>query len=222
MLTEGGSKCVEPPSSAQLPEFILPFDGDTEVVCTHSSGIGSHAWANAYFALDLASDYLGPPATVRAAAAGVAFVFQGEDGRPCTEPPGTPARSEPSNCGDGWGNRVKVHHGSGVVSYYVHLDRVLVRTGQHVAQGEPLGVEGRTGAAGHRHLHFSVQQIPGVSADEWLRNIAWSGASIPFKFDAVVDGVAKTVDAATFVCPHAQAGTRRGQPRLQGGAPTAR
>jgi len=154
------TKCVEiPPMSDQV--FILPFDRSTEVVCTHARGIGSHSWPNAFWSLDLATPYEAEPSIVRAAAPGKAFVLLGKDGKACKNPEGTPAKSEPDDCGNSWGNRVKVLHENGYFSFYVHLEEVFVKDGQQVTAGTPLGLEGWTGAAGHRHLHWSIQKIGG-------------------------------------------------------------
>ena len=51
--TDKGARCESIPIYAPI-NFVLPFDSSTEVVCTHSSGSGSHSGFNAYFALDLA------------------------------------------------------------------------------------------------------------------------------------------------------------------------
>ncbi|MEZ4446353.1 MAG: M23 family metallopeptidase [Polyangiaceae bacterium] len=169
---------------------------------------------NAFFAIDLASPYEQPPAIVRAAADGVAYVFP--EGAACATPPGRPAHAEPSTCGDSWGNQVKIYHGDGVVSFYVHLASVSVRSRQRVRAGDELGVEGWTGAAGHRHLHFSVQRLPGNNESEWLTNISASGTSLPFRMASWVDGQRILVDTTDFRCPHANIGFADGQPRLRG------
>lgn len=98
--TDAGAKCAAIPSAAPIPDLILPFDRNTEVVCTHSSGSGSHSGSNAFYAIDLASDYSKPAAIIRAAADGVAYVFVGEDGKLCPEPEGQPSSAKGSTCGD--------------------------------------------------------------------------------------------------------------------------
>jgi hypothetical protein len=126
--TDKGAECVSIPDESSL-SFALPFDSSTEVVCTHSSGSGSHSGSNAFYALDLATDYSKPASIVRASADGTAYVFQGEDGKLCPEPVGTPAKSESSTCGQSWGNHIRVLHAEGYVSFYVHLDHPLVKNG---------------------------------------------------------------------------------------------
>jgi hypothetical protein len=215
--TDKGAQCVSAPVESNL-DFALPFDANTEVVCTHSSGSGSHSGPNAFYALDLASDYSMPAAIVRASADGTAYVFLGEDGKLCPEPAGTPAHSETSTCGQSWGNHIRILHDNGYVSFYVHLDHPLVANGAFVHKGDPIGVEGWTGAAGHRHLHWSIQKLSGSSMSDWINHITWAGESVPFHFLASQNGVIQSLEASTINCAHA--GIRNAsaseQPRLKG------
>lgn len=212
------STCVPIPLDAPISNFILPFDENIEVVCTHASGVGSHSYPNAFYALDLATPYELPPSTVRASADGKAFVFLGEDGKPCPAPTGTPAKTSIDHCGLGWGNHVKILHKDGYYSFYVHLDKVSVKNGQIVKQGDPIGIEGATGLAGHRHLHWSIQKLPGKNQEEWEKQISWDGMSVPFNFKATVQGTASVINSADLHCAHAGIGQVPSdqQPRLRG------
>jgi len=58
----------------------------------------------------------------------------------------------------GAGNLITVQHANGYTTYYMHLSRVLVRTGQHVEQGQRIGLVGMTGLATGPHLDFRIQQ----------------------------------------------------------------
>ncbi|MGA8144566.1 MAG: M23 family metallopeptidase [Candidatus Acidiferrales bacterium] len=58
----------------------------------------------------------------------------------------------------GAGNLIEVQHTNGYTTYYMHLSRVLVRTGQHVEQGQRIGLVGMTGLATGPHLDFRIQQ----------------------------------------------------------------
>lgn len=215
--TDKGAICANIPEGPKV-SFALPFDSNTEVICTHSKGIGSHSGSNAFYALDLATDYNKPASIVRASADGVAYVFIGEDGKLCPEPSGTPASSETSECGQSWGNHIRILHSQGYLSFYVHLERPLVKNGIFVHKGDAIGIEGRTGAAGHRHLHWSVQKLPGTTNAEWVERISWAGESVPFQFEANQNGVNQIFNSAEVSCAHAGIGAVdiSLQPRFRG------
>jgi hypothetical protein len=54
------------------------------------------------------------------------------------------------------GNLVILDHGMGLTSAFLHLSSALVRTGQVVHQGDPIGRVGATGRATGPHLHWSL------------------------------------------------------------------
>jgi len=54
------------------------------------------------------------------------------------------------------GNVVAIDHGQGVVSFYIHLQKILVKEGDVVEAGEKIGLVGQTGRANGPHLHFSI------------------------------------------------------------------
>jgi len=58
----------------------------------------------------------------------------------------------------GDGNLVKIAHSRSYETYYMHLSRILVRPGQHVRQGQHIGLVGATGLATGPHLDFRLQQ----------------------------------------------------------------
>jgi murein DD-endopeptidase MepM/ murein hydrolase activator NlpD len=58
----------------------------------------------------------------------------------------------------GDGNLVKIQHSNGYQTYYMHLSRILVRDGQHVAQGQRIGLVGMTGLATGPHLDFRIER----------------------------------------------------------------
>jgi hypothetical protein len=217
MNSEAGPICKAIPAHASLPPFRFPFEASSEVICTHSSGVGSHSWPNSFFALDLATPYQKSPSIIVAAADGKAFNFFSDAGTPCKNPSGTPEKSVADNCGNSWGNSVKLLHDHGFFSFYTHLDVSLVATGTLVKKGDPIGIEGWTGAAGHRHLHWSVQKLPGSNLEEWERNISWTGISVPFQFEATVNSTPQLVDTEKLYCPHANIGQvdRELQPRIR-------
>lgn len=56
------------------------------------------------------------------------------------------------------GNMIKVDHGGGLVTYYLHLASRTVEVGDVVWAGRPIGVQGSTGNVAGEHLHFEVHQ----------------------------------------------------------------
>ena len=55
------------------------------------------------------------------------------------------------------GNLLMLDHGMGLNSAFLHAQRLLVRQGERVAQGQPLGLVGMTGRATGPHLHWSLR-----------------------------------------------------------------
>lgn len=58
----------------------------------------------------------------------------------------------------GEGNMVHIRHSSGYETMYLHLSRILVRAGQHVDQGQRIGLVGSTGLSTAPHLDFRITQ----------------------------------------------------------------
>lgn len=56
----------------------------------------------------------------------------------------------------GMGNHVTILHSNGTVTYYGHLQTVLVNPGDRVDVGQVIGLMGRTGNATGCHVHFQV------------------------------------------------------------------
>lgn len=54
------------------------------------------------------------------------------------------------------GNLVMIDHGFGLVSALMHLQRIDVKVGDHVARDQPIGLIGRTGRATGPHLHWGM------------------------------------------------------------------
>ncbi len=66
-------------------------------------------------------------------------------------------------------NYITIHHGENEFSQYVHLKYkgVLVRKGQNVKKGDPIGLSGNTGYSTQPHLHFMVFNIYGSDENDW-------------------------------------------------------
>ena len=69
-----------------------------------------------------------------------------------------PAAGVVANTGDYFfnGNTVFIDHGQGLITAYMHLSRIDVRSGQLVKKGEILGAVGSTGRVTGPHLHWAV------------------------------------------------------------------
>jgi murein DD-endopeptidase MepM/ murein hydrolase activator NlpD len=57
---------------------------------------------------------------------------------------------------DGMGRTVRLRHANGFETLYGHLQAILVRPGQRVEQGTPIGTVGATGLATGPHLHYAM------------------------------------------------------------------
>ena len=54
------------------------------------------------------------------------------------------------------GNYVAIRHGRQYMTAYMHLDKILVKSGQQVKQGDKIGLSGNTGRSTGPHLHFEL------------------------------------------------------------------
>ena len=64
------------------------------------------------------------------------------------------------------GNTLAIDHGLGVISVYNHLSRFLVKEGDRVTKGEPVGRVGATGFVTGPHLHWEIR-AGGTPTDPW-------------------------------------------------------
>jgi len=69
-----------------------------------------------------------------------------------------PASASVINTGNYYfnGNTVFLDHGQGLLSAYLHMNKISVKPGQLVKQGEVLGTVGETGRVTGPHLHWIV------------------------------------------------------------------
>lgn len=61
-------------------------------------------------------------------------------------------------CNGGAGNYVRIDHGNGLDSRYLHLQTIEVKQGQRVRVGQRIGTLGNTGHSTGPHLHFEIRQ----------------------------------------------------------------
>lgn len=62
-----------------------------------------------------------------------------------------------------FGNVVAIRHGDRFVTVFGHCDRVLVKAGSKVRQGEVIATVGASGWATNSHLHYEVRSTAGSS-----------------------------------------------------------
>ena len=63
----------------------------------------------------------------------------------------------------GYGGLVIIRHDNGLETYYAHLSKRLVFSGDLIKAGEPLGLGGSTGHSTGPHLHFETLTAGGFS-----------------------------------------------------------
>lgn len=56
----------------------------------------------------------------------------------------------------GAGNYVKINHGDGYGSIYMHMTHYIVKVGEYVSAGQIIGYVGTTGGSTGPHLHFGI------------------------------------------------------------------
>ena len=62
------------------------------------------------------------------------------------------------------GNYVRMEHGHGFETAYLHLSRIAAKQGMRVKRGEIIGYVGDTGRSTGPHLHYAVS-LNGVAVD---------------------------------------------------------
>ncbi len=122
-----------PKGSAVFAGYIWPSQGEL------TSGYGWR-WGRMHRGIDIAGP-IGTP--IVAAAPGVVTYARWNEG--------------------GYGNLVEITHPDGSITLYAHNDRILVREGQEVDQGQQVAEMGSTGFSTGPHLHFEIHP-PGQGA----------------------------------------------------------
>jgi murein DD-endopeptidase MepM/ murein hydrolase activator NlpD len=64
--------------------------------------------------------------------------------------------SASSGYNSGSGTNIKIDHGNGYVSQYMHLSKMMVKKGDTVEKGQVIGLIGCTGSCTGPHLHLTV------------------------------------------------------------------
>src|SRR5205085_3538718 len=130
---------------AQQPQLKLPLPNGVTSLCTQGAGGSvSHNVTSTRHDIDLDTSNTSDE-VVTAGAAGTAYTF-----------------ADANN----FGNHINIDLGlipndqSGDHYFIVvgHLKMFLVRTGQSVTQGQPIGIEGCTGNCGGDHVHYGLHR----------------------------------------------------------------
>jgi hypothetical protein len=158
------------PAQAGMPdELVLPIDCQPGQSCwivqyvDHDPGPGARDYmcgpmtSDGQKGTDIAIrdlEVLARGVEVRAAAAGVVDATRDGMADQSVEQIGHAAVA-----GKECGNAIRIAHGDGWTTWYCHLRRggLLVRKGDKVAVGQPLGLVGLSGETSFPHLHFDVR-----------------------------------------------------------------
>lgn len=58
-----------------------------------------------------------------------------------------------------YGNLIVIRHNNGLETYYAHLSKIEVQSGQEVKAGDQIGLVGNTGRSFGSHLHFETRYL---------------------------------------------------------------
>jgi murein DD-endopeptidase len=99
------------------------------------------------------------------------YVYAVADGRVFEVSDGEYDRSKELK-GGGMGNHVVIIHDGGIKTYYGQMRKysLLVKKGDDVKEGQPIGMVGSSGLSDYPHLHFEVQTNEGTVIDPFKGN----------------------------------------------------
>lgn len=192
------SKSVCAEKETQVPEVAFPVSSRNPIICTQpvkSAAGRTHSYLNTAYAVDLSSPKSTPSATLLAAIDGEVIIHQGCDNHDEAE-----LNNDP--CGMGFGNWVLIHNKeTKLMAFYAHLSTNNLEDGQWVKKGAVVGVEGKSGQAGHRHLHFSIHRNTlNLDRSKILQYGIWLPPSIPFLTTIKKGETRQTVSVADLPC----------------------
>lgn len=132
---------------ADLQFMGLPFAAGEKVTISQ----GNHGYASHSGAARYAVDFPVPEGTTAVAArSGVVWRVKEDSNTGCDN----------ESCAED-GNFVEIDHGDGTIARYYHLkvDGALVKAGDVVCKGQPIGLTGNTGWSSGPHLHLEVTDL---------------------------------------------------------------
>ncbi|MFI6452707.1 M23 family metallopeptidase [Streptosporangium amethystogenes] len=99
---------------------------------------------------------------------------------------GTVSISAHQGSTNGFGNLVKIDHGSGWSTYYAHLNSRSVSAGATVSQGQKIGTVGKTSKPGNNisaHLHYEVRLGTGYPSN--IQKAVFNGSTFGYPAQTV-------------------------------------
>ena len=75
----------------------------------------------------------------------------------------------------GYGNLIILDHSFGFKTYFGHLNKIVVKSGQFIKRGDLVGYTGNTGMSNGPHLHYEVRFIQRALNPFWF--VKWNVAS---------------------------------------------
>lgn len=168
------ARCITLPK-APFITLQYPFKQQHATYCSQGNGnlSGSHSHDNILFAID----FLTPPnqhaGEIYAAHDGIVYVYN-----ECKFRKTLYRYSHLDDCGNGYGNHVRILHPNGYLTVYAHLSRIVAKHKSQVKAGDKIGIEGMSGNAGKRHLHFALHKPENLDLIE--TEPGYTGRSVPF------------------------------------------
>lgn len=167
---------TRPTPSSPMPDLRSPIVETTSMSFYSSCGPGCKNHSDTtksntlklYYGYDLlaaTSDNGTAPFPIYASGSGTAYIIHRPMPPVGTQAPGCPADSDSTQPGI-QGAIVRVLHGGGWETYYMHMSAIAIADGSLVSQGQLIGTAGCTGANAV-HLHFDIRWFDSASGIFW-------------------------------------------------------
>jgi murein DD-endopeptidase MepM/ murein hydrolase activator NlpD len=81
----------------------------------------------------------------------------------------------------GYGRLIIIDHGRDLCSYFGHLQKIMVKAGDHITRGQLIGLMGDTGTSTGTHLHYEIRRNnQAISPAPFLKNAVCQASDISF------------------------------------------